>query len=292
MIDSNTRMLAVVGYPCRHSLSPAIHNYFIKKAQYNAAYVAFEFSPDHFDCVFDGMVAMNFIGFNVTMPYKQEAYRKVDSLSEAAAATESVNTVKILPGFKTKGFNTDINGLINCLKNKDFKWKSSQALVLGAGGAARSSIYGLLTKNIKKIYIYNRSLDRAKNIRKLFNNDDRIEIIKYLNNVNAKEINLIINCTPIGMTIDDNLGNKMPIPENWDLYGKFVVEMVYKPVETLLAVKAKKQKAVLINGWDILLSQAAFSFKIWFSQDNIPDTEEINKKLKKLIQNGGLHGFK
>jgi len=187
---------------------------------------------------------------------------------------------------------TDINGLINCLKNKDFKWKSSQALVLGAGGAARSSIYGLLTKKIKKIYIYNRSLDRAKNIRKLFNNDDRIEIIKYLNNVNAKEINLIINCTPIGMTIDDNLGNKMPIPENWDLYGKFVVEMVYKPVETLLAVKAKKQKAVLINGWDILLSQAAFSFKIWFSQDNIPDTEEINKKLKKLIQNGGLHGFK
>jgi len=200
--------------------------------------VAFEFEPDRLEAVYRGMIAMDFIGFNVTMPYKQSIYNLVNSCSDTAKATGAVNTVKIMPGLKTRGFNTDAEGFTGCLDNKKFRWNGARALVVGAGGVARSSIYGMLQKPVQKIYIYNRNLDHAKNIRNLYKNDDRIEIIKYLNNLSENNINLIVNCTPLGMDLNKQTANKMPVPEHWSLEGKYIVEMVYKPINTLLATIA------------------------------------------------------
>ncbi|MCG9478895.1 MAG: shikimate dehydrogenase [Actinomycetia bacterium] len=288
MINSETRLLAVIGYPCRHSLSPIIHNHFIAQHNRNAAYAVFEFEPDRLEAAYRGLVAMDFIGFNVTMPYKQSIYNLVDSCSDAARATGAVNTVKIMPGLTTRGFNTDVEGFVRCLDKKKFKWSGAKTLVIGAGGVARSSIYGLLQKPIKKIYVYNRNFSHAKNIRNLYKNDDRIEIIKYLNNVSVNNFDLIVNCTPLGMDVDKHMVNKMPVPGDWSLEGKYIVEMVYKPTDTLLAKKSKREGAVLINGVEMLISQAAYSFKIWFDLEDIPDTENISQKIENTILKRGL----
>ncbi len=288
MIDSKTKLIGLIGYPSRHSLSPFIQNSFISENKKNAAYMVFEFSPENLIRAFEGMKALGFMGFNVTMPYKKKVFEMVDSADDTSRATKSVNTVKILPDSSCMGFNTDADGFMQAAEGKGYLW-AGKALVIGAGGAARSTIYGLLKKKVNKIYIYNRSLKKAKNIKTLFEINDRIEIIKDLNDLKEEDTNFIINCTPIGMAIDEKLKNLLPVPEHWDLKDKFIMDMVYKPVTTPFIKKALAQGAKVVNGLDMLVSQAAFSFKIWFDMDNLPRTQAAEAGIQRLLERG-MHG--
>ncbi|MGM0365601.1 MAG: shikimate dehydrogenase [Actinomycetota bacterium] len=287
MIDSKTRLIALIGYPSRHSLSPLIHNCFIKENNKNAAYVVFEFKPGKLADAFNGMKAMGFVGFNVTMPYKEEIFEMVDAADETSTGTRSVNTVKITSG-SAEGFNTDVQGFVQAAEDKGWQWKGN-SLVIGAGGAARSSIYGLLKKPVNRIYVYNRTIEKAKNIKTLFKINDRIEIIKDLNDLSGEDISFIVNCTPMGMALDKDLKNKLPVPGHWHLGGKHVMEMVYKPVHTPLVKKAVSEGAEVINGIEMLISQAASSFKIWFDMDSLPKTAGVRSKIQNLLETGGIN---
>lgn len=287
MISSSTRIIALIGNPVRHSLSPKIQNYFISKYSKDAVYVAFEFKRENLKEAFNGAKKLGFMGLNVTMPYKEEVFKLIDRLDTISSIIKSVNTVKFdqEDGISV-GFNTDVEGFLKSLDEKKFKWTGKQCLVIGAGGAARSAIYGTLTKQVKKIYVYDKIKEKGAEIINNFKiiGSEKMEVLTSINDINSKveDIDLIVNCTPMGMDIE-SYKNMLPIPGNWNLKGKYVFDMVYKPVETRFLKKAKKEGATVINGIDLLVNQAALSFKVWF--DIIPQTDYIKNMVLDNIEN-------
>jgi shikimate dehydrogenase len=232
------------------------------------------------------------------MPYKEKIYNIVDELDESASIVKSVNTVKFLRDGKVSiGYNTDINGVLLSINNKGFDWTNKECLVIGAGGAARSAIFTIIKQPVKKLYIYNRTQKKVKKILNTFSNilyiynrtqkkvkkilntfsnisNNKIEIVRNLNNIESKidNIDLIINCTPLGMDMSE-YKDLSPIPDDWNLKNKYIFDMVYNPVETKLIKKGMKDGAKIITGIDMLINQAAFSFKIWFNI--LPNTRNI-----------------
>lgn len=281
MISSSTRIIALIGNPVRHSLSPKIQNYFISKYSKDAVYLAFEFPRENLKEAFNGAKKLGFMGLNVTMPYKEEVFKLIDRPDKVSSIIKSVNTVKFDQKDGTSmGFNTDVGGFIKSLDDKKFKWSGKQCLVIGAGGASRSSIYGILTKQVKKIYVYDKIKEKGAEIINNFKiiGSEKIKVLTSINDIGTKveEIDLIANCTPMGMDIE-SYKNMLPVPVGWNLRGKFVFDMVYKPVETEFLKKAKREGAIVINGIDMLVNQAALSFKVWF--DIIPETDYIKKMI-------------
>ena len=269
MISPNTKVIALIGNPVKHSLSPKIHNYLIKRYSKEAVYVAFEFSPEDLITAFKGIKKLGFAGLNVTMPFKEEVFKLVDKTDGPSSIIKSVNTVKFYPKERiSRGFNTDVDGFIKSVDDSNFKWHEKQCLVIGAGGSAKSTIYGMLKKKVREIYVYSRTREKIYEIINNFKSmgSGRIKVLQSINDMDdkIKWIDLIVNCTPIGMNVG-SYKNKMIVPESWNLKGKVVFDMVYKPVETGLVKKAKREGAVIINGLDMLLNQAMFSFKIWFN---------------------------
>ncbi len=279
MIDSNTEVLALIGNPIKHSFSPKIQNYFIGQYSMNAVYLTFEFEKKDLGEAFAGLKKLKFTGLNVTMPYKEDIFKLMDELDSTASAVRSVNTVKFnKQNGKAIGFNTDLKGFLKSLEEKKFSFEGKTCLVLGAGGAAKSCIYGLLKKKVKKLYVFNRTYEKALIIKESFKNlgANRIMVVKEFADLSRLELetDLIVNCTPQGMDFND-YDKLMPIPEKWDLGNKYIFEMVYKPIETRFIKKAVREGAVIINGIDLLVNQAAFSFKLWF--DIMPDTVKIKE---------------
>jgi shikimate dehydrogenase len=289
LIDPNTKVIALVGNPVRHSLSPKIHNYLMGKYSKNAVYLAFELKQEKIKEAFIGAKELGFTGLNITMPYKEEVYGLVNEKDRASEIIKSVNAVKFdeVTGLST-GFNTDTDGFIKSLEDKGFNWAGSNCLVIGAGGAAKSTIYGMLIKKIKKIYVYNRTKDKVRDIIINFKDigSDKIRMLGSLDDIGSTigEISLLVNCTPIGMDVG-SYKKLMPVPAEWDLKDKLVFDMVYKPAETMLLKKAKEDGAVPITGIEMLINQAVFSFNVWF--DIMPDINDI-KELFKIVYNNKL----
>jgi shikimate dehydrogenase len=242
--------------------------------------MTFEFPEDRVEGAFSGARDLGIFGLNITMPYKDYAFKFSHNKDDRAMATGSVNTIRFDDNngpIKASGFNTDIEGIILSLENRGFKIKDSSCLVLGAGGAARSAVLALIEKNVGKIGIYNRTRENAEKIKSAFSGADNILIVDSLENKKTQdEFHLIINCTPLGMDTG-NLKDILPIPENWDLGGKTVFETIYDPMETNLLNKAKAEGAYIIDGLDMLINQAAASFYKWF--DIYPEAKHIKNMI-------------
>lgn len=283
-ISSKTRLLALFGYPARHSLSPIIQNRFLEDSGIDAVYVTFEFPEKRFTGAFRGAGDLGMSGLNITMPYKEISYLHSDIRDDRAEATGSVNTVRFDENggmVKASGFNTDIDGIIISLESAGCSPEGASCLVIGAGGAARSAVYALKEKNAGKISIFNRSRKNAEKIKHEMDDDGRMIILEDLEDRKIPDsVDLIINCTPLGMDTG-SLGGLMPIPDSWDLSGKTVFETIYKPVETELIKKAKKEGADIVDGLDMLINQAASSFQRWFGI--YPETGHIRKMLTDKI---------
>ena len=273
IINGNTSVYALVGNPSRHSMSALIHNYLFSKYKINAVYLIFEIEKKDLEIFFKFAKSSQIKGFNITMPFKTDSLNFIDSFSKEAEIIKSVNTVNLdIKRKKFIGFNTDADGFIKCLDEKHFDWENKECLIFGAGGAARSCLYSLIMKKTKHIYICNRSKEKALNLIKYFsentgfNNITLIEDIDDIKNI-YDNISLVVNSTSIGMKKDtygiEDIGT--PLHKELSLKGKIVFEMVYNPVNTQLIKKAKEEKAVIINGIDMLVCQAAYSFEKWTS---------------------------
>jgi shikimate dehydrogenase len=287
MISSKTKLLCLIGNPAGHSLSPKIQNYFLGKNNIDAVYVTFEPSPADIENAFMGAKNLGFKGMNVTMPFKESVYKFLDRPDNDCRLTGSVNTVNFSgKNHISEGFNSDVSGFIMSLDNKGFPWKQSSCLVLGAGGTAKSTVLGLLKKNVNRVYLYNRTRSKAEKIKDKYKETGShvIKIIKNLDSIKEEIVKtrLIVNCTPLGMEMN-SYRNVLPIPEYWDLGGKYIFEMVYYPVKTRLIKKAESEGAEVIDGLDMLINQGAMSFFRWFGI--VPGTGEIktiiNKELEK-----------
>lgn len=285
LISSRTRLVGLFGNPARHSLSPVIHNAFLKSSGIDAVYLTFEFPGENFDKAFLGAKRLGFIGLNITMPFKDNAYKLADNKDARSTTIGSVNTVKFNSSTGiSEGFNTDVNGFVSSLEESSFNWNGCNCLILGAGGSAKSSVFALLEKPVKKIYIYNRTTEKAEKIKNSYSKEKRtkIEVLEELEGIDPENMDLICNCTPLGMETS-GLSGLMPVPDKWNLKDIFIFEMIYKPLETRLIIKGRNEGARIIDGLDMLINQAASSFKIWFGID--PEKKGIREKLIDFLNN-------
>jgi shikimate dehydrogenase len=273
---------AVIGDPISHSLSPIIHNFFLKKYNIEGSYVALQIKKDDLNQSIFNLIQEGFAGFNVTLPHKEAVFKICDFKSKTAELTGAVNTAIITIDGKIFGHNSDAEGFLKNLQNsqKDFDLNNKTAFVIGAGGAARAIVYGLIKSGVKKIVITNRSQDRAAELIKKFSQfsaEKKCEL-SFLNaenfSKNLNQCDLFINSTSLGMS-----GQQ---PLNVDLKNlskhTIVYDIVYKPLITDLLRQAQKNGNKIVTGIGMLTNQALVGFEAWFKQK-----PEIDENLENLL---------
>ena len=264
----------IIGKPLSHSLSPILHNFWFEKHNIKAKYSLIKIEVDQIGKVIDKIKKKELQGINVTTPYKQAVIPFLDLIINDARETSSVNTIYLNNENRIVGENTDVYGFdysfIKKLKDKDLLEKN--ILILGAGGVTPSIVYSLVKKNIKKIFLSNRTTEKAENIKKKF---PFVEVISW-ESVDAKfqEMDVIINATSLGMKNGGDFKY---------LIKKFKPELIYydviyNPLETKMLSNFKEKKVRTFNGLEMFLHQGQRSFYLW---NKIKP--EINEKLKKNI---------
>jgi len=255
-ISAKTKFCIVVGDPIDHSLSPAIHNAAYKSLGIDDqfVYLGTNVKVENIEAVVKAMRNMkNFCGLACTMPHKIEVIKHLDEIDEIAKKIGAVNTVVNNNGV-LKGYNTDWLGIVTPLE-QIIKLKNKKVAVLGAGGAARAVVYGMILKGAKPT-IFNRTVEKAQELGKEFACNgvglDDVEGIK--------DFDIIINSTAVGM---HPLENKTPIPTRFINESQVVFDIVYIPYETKLLREAKKKGAKTIHGIEMLLYQGTAQFELF-----------------------------
>ena len=258
-MSNNINKTGVIGNPIEHSLSPEIHNYWIKQNQLKTEeYQKIKLDIDNLESQVGELIKNKFFGLNVTIPFKEELYLFCDDVSGTAKKLKAINTITCNNG-KIFGTNTDPDGFINSLSNqiKNENITNKNALVIGAGGSSRSIIYAL-NKMGAHITLVNRTFKKSEQIVRDLNIEMQIENFESINKL-VSGCDLIVNTTPLGMTghknIEIDFVNSKP--------NLHVYDLVYNPIETKLLKDAKDNNKTCQNGLDMLVYQAAESFKIW-----------------------------
>ncbi len=242
----------VIGNPIEHSLSPALHNYWIQKNNINAIYEKQKIEGKEIKNLVLQLREKKINGFNITVPFKKEIISYLDELSKEAKETQSVNTV-YLNKDKIVGHNTDIEGFELSLKDSGFDIKNKKILILGAGGVVPSIIFTLVKMKASQIILSNRSREKAENLKKLFND------LKIINWGEIIDFDIIINATSVGLKKNDKLDLNFPKIGK----DKFFYDVIYNPKETDFLRQGKKLNNKTQNGEKMFVYQALAAFKIW-----------------------------
>lgn len=279
MITANTKLICVIGHPIKHSKSPLMHNAALKKAEEDAVYMAFDIETDELEGFVAGVRAMGITGANVTIPHKENIIKYLDGVTKEAEIIGAVNTI-YRDGDKLIGDNSDGKGFIlSLMKESEFDPKDKKILILGAGGASKAVTAKLADEGASEIYIYDIDRKRAEElveqIMKSAEKNVKISIAdkNSIENI-AKESNLLVNCTPIGMKESDPelLSDEVFNSE------QVVYDLIYNPPKTKLLKSAEKKGAKIVNGLGMLVYQGAISFERWTGKK--PDTEIMFKTIK------------
>ncbi|MDI3311405.1 MAG: shikimate dehydrogenase [Thermoanaerobacterium sp.] len=260
-INSKSDIYGIIGHPIGHSLSPLIHNYAFENLDFNSVYVSFDVKEEDLKDAIMGIKALGIKGLNVTVPHKESVIKYLDCISDEAKIIGAVNTIKNNGG-SLEGYNTDVTGFMESLKEHGVDVTGKNAVILGAGGVAKAVAVGLALLRAKSIYVCNRSLDKAKELSIHIENNFNIKSreIAY-NDLNVlDDIDILINATSLGMTPNTNIS---PVQEDVVAKAKFVYDIIYNPEKTLFLSYAEKYCIKYINGFDMLINQANNSFKIW-----------------------------
>ncbi len=254
----------VIGHPISHSKSPLIHGYWIKTYFCKGTYEAIDIAPENLKSGIDDLIAQGFAGFNVTVPHKQAIMEYCDTLDDTALAVGAVNTVVIENG-RLEGRNTDVFGFIENIRsaerNMGLSWglENGPALVLGAGGAARAAVYGLIRAGVPKIYIANRTLEKAQELCDFA--PGLIEALPWDQKESVlPEINFLANTTALGMIGKDALEIDLSSTHP----DALVHDIVYAPLYTDLLRAARDHDLRVLTGIGMLLHQARPAFEAWF----------------------------
>ncbi|WP_455477814.1 shikimate dehydrogenase [Bartonella sp. B10] len=253
----------VVGYPIHHSKSPKIHNFWLKQHGIQGEYLSQEVRSEEFSNFLISIKKRGFCGGNVTLPYKREAFRLATYKDEIATVIGAVNTLWYEKD-KLCATNSDAYGFSANLDDFAPNWAGETAIVFGAGGAARAVIYALKERKFERIYLLNRTKQRADNLAEHFGKP-----IEVCDLHNAREIfcqaDLIVNTTSVGMK---NLYEK----KNTSFFLDFsktkptalVTDVVYTPLITPFLQQAQTHGLRIVDGLGMLLHQAVLGFERWF----------------------------
>ena len=258
----------VIGNPIAHSLSPKLHNSWLKENNINATYDKVKLNIDEIESLIDSIRQQKITGCNVTVPFKKTVIPYLDRLSLEAEKTQSVNTITF-DGNNLIGHNTDIVGFRKAIESLNFSIRKKDILILGAGGVVSSIIFALKKMNVSKIKVSNRTKQKAEDLKNLFKD---LEVIEW---GNLPDFDVIINATSIGlnneiMNLDFSKSGK----------NKLFYDVIYNPIETNFLKKGKELGNIIENGKTMFVYQALEAFKLWHGI--IPN---INEEILKLLEN-------
>ncbi|OGG57571.1 shikimate dehydrogenase [Candidatus Kaiserbacteria bacterium RIFCSPHIGHO2_01_FULL_55_17] len=251
-ISPATKLTAIIGDPVTHSLSPLLHNALYAKEGVDAVMLAF--GNPSIEPLVAAIRALPVHLAAVTMPHKQTIMPLLDEIDEVARDIGAVNTVVNREG-RLHGYNTDVVGIAEALKGVSLR--GSRALLVGAGGAARTAAY-LLKREGASIYCTNRDRAQADDLLGVFGGS-----FLETNALDSISFNTIINATPIGMKPNVDA---MPIPEEFIREGSAVFDLVYSPLETKLLASAKARGARAISGLSMFLAQGLEQERLWLEK--------------------------
>ena len=258
----------VIGNPIKHSLSPELHNYWIRKNDIKGFYNKEELNENDLKKFFLKIKNKEIDGVNITVPFKKAVIPYLDKLSFEAEKTQSVNTV-YLKNDKIIGHNTDIDGFELAIKETNYDVRGKKVLILGAGGVVPSIIFALHKMKVFNVTISNRTKAKAENLKSLYND---LEIVNW---GEVSNFDMIINATSIGLKKEDRLN--LDFSKFQD--SEFFYDVIYNPKETNFLKDGKILGKKTENGNKMFIFQAAQSFKIWHGIE-----PSINNEVIKLLK--------
>ena len=269
-----TRKACVVGWPIAHSRSPIIHGFWLRQLGLAGSYEAVAVAPPDFASFAHDLAANGFVGANVTIPHKQMAFEVCGKVTPAAASLGAVNTLWLENGVLC-GDNTDVAGFLAALDEEAPGWEvvEGQAVVLGAGGAARAIVHALRQRG-KRVVVVNRTRARAESL--AAEEGAGVEAADWASLPAAlKGASLLVNATSLGMkgqpALDVDLS---PLPAR-----AAVNDIVYFPLETALLHQARARGLRAVSGIGMLLHQAAPGFERWFGA-----RPGVTPELRRLVE--------
>lgn len=250
----------LIGWPAAHSRSPLIHHHWLRKLGIEGGYSIEAVPPEEFSDFITQLGRRGFVGANVTIPHKERALQM--ALPDARAkAVGAANTLWFEDG-QLRATNTDVEGFINNLDASAPGWdRAKEALVLGAGGSARAVVFGLLERGLSRVYLANRTIERAQAFVPQFG--ERVVPIGWerIDKV-MPGVGLLVNTTSLGMKGQPPLDIDLaPLPED-----AAVADLVYVPLDTELLKAARARGLPTADGLGMLLHQAVRGFELWFGQ--------------------------
>ncbi len=255
----------VIGNPIKHTLSPKLHNFWIKKNNVNAIYGKLETHKTDLNELCENLKQGKLDGLNVTVPFKKEIIPYINVLSGHALRTKSVNTISIENG-NLVGHNTDIDGFELSVKKLNYDVSNKTVIILGAGGVVPSIIYALKKMNASKIFVSNRTKEKAEDMQNQF---DDLQILDWGELTN---FDMIINATSIGLKEND----KFEIDFSKIGKNKFFYDVIYEPHETNFFQAGNQKGNTFENGLNMFLYQAQKAFNIWHNVEPEINEEVIN----------------
>jgi shikimate dehydrogenase len=268
----------VIGWPVEHSRSPLIHRYWLKQYGIDGAYEKEAVPPGEAEAFLRSLAKRGYAGANVTLPHKLAALKAADAADEAAYAIGAANTLWLDAAGRLNATNTDAYGFMTNLNEQAPQWNKERhpVLVIGAGGATRAILYGLLQAGAAKVLLTNRTSSKAETLANYFGpmskTADWIELVDWKKRDGAvADCGLIVNTTSLGMT------GEPPLDLDLAELGKdaVVADIVYTPLLTPLLAAARNRGRTTVDGLGMLLHQAVPGFELWFGV-----RPEVTKELR------------
>jgi shikimate dehydrogenase len=251
----------VAGHPIAHSRSPLLHGFWLEQHGIDGTFERIEVTPEDFPAFLGSLAKQGFSGGCITIPHKEAAFRLVERRTARAERLGAVNTVWLEEGV-LHGDNTDVIGFIENLDvtlGEGWPERHRRALVLGAGGAARAVVAGLLDRGLERITIANRSIDKARDLAALEPERIGVTILDEVPGA-LRETDLLVNTTALGMTGKPPLEIHLsPMPVH-----AAVADIVYAPLETDLLRQARERGLKAVDGLGMLLYQGVPGFEHWY----------------------------
>ena len=273
MAETKARAACLIGWPAAHSRSPLIHHNWLKTLGIEGGYNIEAVPPEGFAEFVLHLKAHGFVGANVTIPHKEHALAlsKPDARARAVGAA---NTLWYEDG-ELRSTNTDIEGFVDNLDACVPGWdEATEALVLGAGGASRAVVFGLLERGIKQVHLVNRTIDRARALADQFGANVHPAAWESIGDL-LPRAGLLVNTTSLGMRGQPALALDIGLlPPH-----AIVADLVYVPLETALLKAARARGLKTADGLGMLLHQAVRGFELWFGQ-----RPEVTPELRALVE--------
>jgi shikimate dehydrogenase len=270
---TKARAACLIGWPAAHSRSPLIHHHWLRTLGIEGGYNIEAVPPEGFAEFVLHLSAHGFVGANVTLPHKEHAL----TLSAPDARARAVGAANTLwyDGSELRSTNTDVEGFINNLDACAPGWdRLTDALVLGAGGASRAVVFGLIERGIKHIHLANRTLNRAQALADQFGASVHPVTWEAIEGL-LPRAGLLVNTTSLGMHGQPALGVDLGLLPSQAV----VADLVYVPLETELLAAARTRGLQTADGLGMLLHQAVRGFELWFGQ-----RPQVTSELRALVE--------